>query len=375
MAQEQELKIGQGYISGYISAILGMCSFFGVLCFRYPALLTSEEFRNAYTQGFVRNLLFAALIVAYFTGTVSYALNRSKVLAWIGISSALAASLLGGARISVAPYESSPYSLGLDWFAIGFIFSMLIFIPIERAFALNKDQKILRPGWRTDLTYFFFNHLLIQFSLLFTNYFLASVVGWALNADLQGFIRAIPVWGQFVIVVILADTFQYWTHRLHHRVGFLWKFHSVHHCSKAMDWLAGSRSHLLEVFITRTMVMVPLYICGFGEAALNAYVIMVGVQAVAIHANIRINLGLLRYVLATPQFHHWHHSKDVKYMDANYAVHLPVIDMIFGTYRCPKDAYPEEYGIISGEPPPGFWRQMVHPFKKKPMPEKDAGAQ
>ncbi|GAA5495851.1 hypothetical protein Rhal01_02030 [Rubritalea halochordaticola] len=87
--------------------------------------------------------------------------------------------------------------------------------------------------------------------------------------------------------------------------------------------------------MTRALVMLPLYLLGFEQAALNAYITLVGVQAVAIHANLGINFGWLRYIIATPQFHHWHHAKDHRYMDANYAVHLPVIDMIFGTYRCP----------------------------------------
>ena len=102
----------------------------------------------------------------------------------------------------------------------------------------------------------------------------------------------------------------------------LWKFHSIHHSSHAMDWLAGSRTHLVEIFITRAMVMVPLYVCGFSEAALNSYV------------------------------------------DANYAVHLPLLDMMFGTYRCPKGKWPDEYGIVSGEPPPSFWNKLLHPFRR-----------
>ncbi len=131
-----------------------------------------------------------------------------------------------------------------------------------------------------------------------------------------------------------------------------------------MDWLAGSRTHFVEVLVVRAMVMVPLYVCGFAEAAMNAYVILVGVQAVAIHANMGINFGPLRYILVTPQFHHWHHAKHDDYVDANYAVHLPVIDMIFGTYKCPKGEWPEAYGVVSDAPPRSFWQQMWHPFRR-----------
>lgn len=365
MTDEFELKFGRGQISGWISTTLGLLSLCGVMCFLLPEVLTSEEFRKAYTVEFARYVLLISLVVAYFTGIVSYVLNQSKTLAWIGIGSSLIASLLGGSRIEIKSFESTPYSFGLDWFALSFLFSMLIFIPIEKAFALRKDQKILRRGWRTDLAYFFVSHLAIQFIFLFVNAFSDVLFGWAVNGTFQSYIRSLPVWVQLILATILADLFQYVTHRLHHKVPRLWRFHSIHHSSQALDWLAGSRTHFVEVMVFRAMVMVPLYLCGFSAAALNAYVILVGVQAVAIHANLGINFGFLRYILATPQFHHWHHSKHREYMDANYAVHLPVIDMLFGTYKCPRGEWPPEYGIVSGEPPPTFWRQLVHPFKSQ----------
>jgi len=112
LRDDVELRIGKGLISGYGSALLGGLSLCGVLCFRFPAILTSEQFRAAYTQEFVRTLLFWTLVAAYVSGIISYALNQSKVLAWIGIGSAFAASLLGGSRITVSPFASTPYSFG-----------------------------------------------------------------------------------------------------------------------------------------------------------------------------------------------------------------------------------------------------------------------
>lgn len=363
MNEDDNLKFGKGQISGYISATLGILSLFGVACFHFPELFTSEEFRKVYTVEFARYILLIALTIAYFTGIVSYVLSHSKSLAWVGIGTSLAASLLGGAGIEVTPFESTPYSFGLDWFAFSFLFTMLIFIPIEKAFALNREQKILRTGWRTDLAYFFVSHLAIQFIFLFINAFSDILFSWVVNAQFQSAVRSLPVWLQFILAVFIADLFQYGIHRLHHKIPFLWRFHSIHHSSRALDWLAGSRIHILEVLFVRAIVMLPLYLFGFAESALNAYVILVGIQSVAIHANLGVNFGPVRYILATPQFHHWHHSKDRQYMDANYAVHLPLIDMIFGTYKCPKDRYPDEYGIVSNEPPQSFWRQLIHPFR------------
>ncbi len=363
MKEDMELKFGRGQISGWLSALLGVLSLCGVIAFRFPEWFTSEEFRRTYSVEFARTLLFVALAAAYLLGITSYVLNQSKKLAWIGIGASFAASLLGGSRIEVRPFESTPHSFGLDWFAISFLFSMLIFIPIEKAFALHKDQKILRPQWRTDLTYFFVSHLLIQFIFLFSNAFSDVLFGWAVNARFQGWVRSLPVWAQFLLATFTADLFQYATHRLHHKIGWLWRFHTIHHSSPAMDWLAGSRTHVAEVFLTRSLVMVPLYLGGFSETALNAYVVLVGVQAVAIHANLGLNFGWLRFLIVTPQFHHWHHAKDEAYVDANYAVHLPVIDMMFGTFKCPHRQWPAAYGVVSDEPPPTFWQQVLHPFR------------
>jgi len=370
MTDEVKFALWKGQISGYLSALLGILSLGGVLCFLFPQQLTSEQFRAAYSVDFARSLLFVCLVIAYVMGVLSYVLNRSKRLAWIGICTSLLASILGGSRIEVQAFESTPFSFGVDWLAISFLFSMLIFIPIERAFTLNKEQVILRRGWRTDLAYFAVSHLLIQYIFLFVNYFSVEAFSWATIPGFQDRIRALPIPVQFLLATFVADLFQYITHRFHHQVGFLWKFHSIHHSSHCMDWLAGSRTHLVEIFFTRALVMVPLYLCGFVESALNAYVILVGVQAVAIHANVNWDFGWLRYIIATPQFHHWHHSKDRQYMDANYAVHLPIIDILFGTFRCPRRAWPDEYGVVSNAPPETFWAQMWHPFRRN-VPDED----
>jgi lathosterol oxidase len=349
--------------AGYISVFLGILSLCGVVCFKFPEVFTSQEFRAIYSVDLMRVLLFWGLVVAFFSGVASYLLNKAKTLAWIGISSATLASLLGGSNIEVKLFESSAYSFGLDWFVINILFSMIIFFPLEKTFALNKEQRILREEWRIDLTYFFISHLLVQFVFLWANTFPKIAFTWATNAGLQSSIQSMPMAVQFLIAVIVADFCQYIVHRAHHKIPILWRFHSIHHSCKTLDWLAGSRLHLVEVFITRGFVMVPLYVLGFSEGALNAYVILVGIQAVAIHANIGINFNWCRFLLATPQYHHWHHAKDDDFVDVNYAVHLPLIDILFGTFKCPKNQWPKSYGIVGAEPPTGFWKQFIYPFK------------
>ncbi|MGH7400698.1 MAG: sterol desaturase family protein, partial [Candidatus Rokuibacteriota bacterium] len=164
-----------------------------------------------------------------------------------------------------------------------------------------------------------------------------------------------------VQVLIVADLTQYGVHRLFHHVPWLWRFHAVHHSSRRMDWLAGSRLHLVDIVVTRGLSFVPLYVAGFAPPAVFAYVLFVSFQAVLIHANVSWRFGPLRWVLATPQYHHWHHA--VEPVDVNFAVHLPVIDRVFGTQYLPQDRWPAEYGMAGAPVPGGYWAQLVYPFR------------
>jgi sterol desaturase/sphingolipid hydroxylase (fatty acid hydroxylase superfamily) len=81
-----------------------------------------------------------------------------------------------------------------------------------------------------------------------------------------------------------------------------------------------------------------------------------------IHANVRWRFGPLEWLIATPAFHHWHHSNEGQpYMNKNYAALLPWIDRFFGTLYLPKDKRPAHYGI--DEPiPTSFYDQLVEPY-------------
>jgi sterol desaturase/sphingolipid hydroxylase (fatty acid hydroxylase superfamily) len=362
---DRPFVFGEGRISGWLSALLGACALLGVLCFRYPEYLTTAELRGAlYSTAFARHLLLAGLAAGFVLGILSQLLGRAgRAPAWAGISSAFVAVLLGGASVEPGEIRGHGIALGVDWFVLSLLASLLIFIPLEKAFA-QKPLAVLRPEWRTDLAYFFVGHLLIQFYLLLTNTVAHDLFAWAHSDVLKSAVAAQPFWLQFLAAMALADSCQYAVHRAYHRLPWLWRVHAIHHSARHLDWLAGSRMHLLEVLITRTAVIVPLYLAGFAEAVLNAYVVLVGVQAVLAHANVNWDFGALRYVLVTPQYHHWHHARDPAYMDANYAVHLPVIDMLFGTFRLPGKAWPAEYGVLGPGVPPGFFRQLADPFRR-----------
>ena len=107
---------------------------------------------------------------------------------------------------------------------------------------------------------------------------------------------------------MVADLAEYVVHRTFHGVPWLWRFHAIHHSAQAMDWLAGSRLHLLDIVVTRGLSFVPLYLLGFSPPALYAYLVFVSFHAVFIHANVRFRFKPIEWLVVTPRFHHWHHA-------------------------------------------------------------------
>lgn len=357
-------RFGEGRISGYLSAMLGLLSLLAVLCFLFPQWLTFAEFRAVYSEQFARALLLVGLVLSFSLGTLNILLNGRKRLGLTGIASAGLAVFLGGTNIQPDAIGQTPYSLGLDWFVLALLVSALIFIPLERLYAKDPQQLILRPQWRTDLSYFFVSHLLVQFILVFITASSTWLASWVLSDTLQAWVQSLPVAVQFFLAILVADLGQYWLHRLYHVVPWMWRFHAVHHSSESMDWLAGSRVHFAEILLTRTGVMAPLILLGFCTEAVNAYVIFVGVQAVLAHANVRIKAGGLEYLLVLPRYHHWHHARHKNYIYKNYAIHLPLVDMLFGTFKLPRRDWPERYGVFGDPLPEGIARQHLYPLLK-----------
>ena len=363
---------GSGWISGVLSTTLGAIGLGAVICFHYPSLLTMPELRGLYPVPYIRALLHLVLVASFLLGTLSICLRQNKAFGVCGIGLTLIAALLGGSRVSIDDELTNGPFLGLDWFLLNLIAYSAVFIPLERLFARLKDQPIFRRGWRTDLAYFFVSSLLVQVTTLLTMKPAMVLFHWAVSADVQAWVASLPFAGQFVAILFLTDLTQYWIHRAFHTVPWLWRFHEIHHSVDVMDWLAGSRLHLVDVAVTRGLTYIPIYLLGFSEAALFAYIGFVTVQATFIHANVRFEFGPLRWLIATPQFHHWHHGAEWEAIDKNFAVHLPVLDFLFGTFYLPKNRWPAKYGLADEQPiPGGYLRQFFFAFRPRRKPPPD----
>ncbi|MDP1739866.1 sterol desaturase family protein [Polaromonas sp.] len=359
------LRRGRGLISGVIALSLGILCFLGVLAFHFPEYLTTPQLRQSYNVDIIRMLMFSALVIAGGMSLVNIIFNRSRWLSGAAFLLVAGAALLGGHKVPVTDFANNTPYIGLDWFILDLLGSSLIFIFIEKLFALRKEQAVFRAEWQTDFHHFIVNHMIVGFMLLATNLLVHRIFGWAAHDGIRGWVQNLPFWAAVLLIVLVADLAQYWTHRAYHQVPMLWRLHAVHHSVKSMDWLAGSRQHIVEVLITRTLVLAPIYVLGFSKEVIDAYIVIVGFQAVFNHANVSVHLGPLRYVIVTPNFHHWHHSQDQDALDRNYAAHFAFLDHLFGTAVKSSKLWPEHYGVLGDYVPNGFVRQFKFPFTWK----------
>ena len=249
-----------------------------------------------------------------------------------------------------------------------FLFLVLVFRPMELAFPARPGQRFFRPAWATDLCYFLGQYLIWNGAVIWV---LTRFGGWldhTLPTTFRAGVAGQSWWLQAVEVVVLSDFIIYWAHRLPHRVGFLWRFHSIHHSAEHLDWLAAHREHPLDSIYTVGLINLPALILGFPLSTLVAFIAFRGLWAIYIHSNVRLPLRPVRWLIGAPELHHWHHDRA---RDAgNYANISPLMDILFATYRCP-DHEPQKLGIeeaISRN----YVGQMLHPFLWKKTAGVDA---
>jgi sterol desaturase/sphingolipid hydroxylase (fatty acid hydroxylase superfamily) len=245
------------------------------------------------------------------------------------------------------------------------------FTLLERLVPAIGGQRILRPGWRTDLLYWIATPPITR-GVVAAGTLLALLPLFALEGRpfdrahlLAGFgpIASWPGGLQALAMLVIGDFIGYWTHRAFH-AGWPWRLHAVHHSSERLDWLAAARVHPLNELGNRLPAAIVLLGLGFSPLAVAAYQPFLTLYAVFLHANVRWNFGPLRHLIATPAFHRWHHTSQSEGRDRNFAGLLPVWDRLFGTFYLPEGCGPETFGVDGPPLPTGWLAQLVYPFRR-----------
>ncbi len=253
-------------------------------------------------------------------------------------------------------------------FRDGIVAGVIVFVlvvPFEKLFR-RHDQRLRRPGLGTDLAHVVARPVLAPVGLVVAVVVGALSFAWLPGLALRPIVGALPGWARVAAGVALFDLAAYWAHRWSHEVPFLWRFHSVHHSAAHLDWVSGFRVHPADGALLAPPFVLLLG-AGFTPATVGALAVVQGVVGLFLHANVRWCLRPLQRVVATPEFHHWHHANDPDAWWTNYSGLLPVWDQVFGTYRVPADRRPQVYGTDTPVPV-DLVGQLTWPLRGLPRP-------
>lgn len=255
--------------------------------------------------------------------------------------------------------------------------SILVFI-LEQFFPWRKDQKRFRKDFWLDTFYMFFNFFLLNLIVLIalsnaTAQLFTDLIG-SLGLSIESIqlvdLSSWPKGWALLAFFLVSDFVQWNTHRLLHRVPWLWNFHKVHHSVKEMGFAAHLRYHWMEPVVYKSLLYIPLaLIGGFGVedvAIVHFFALAVGHLN---HANLGWDYGLLKYILNNPKMHIWHHAKklpaNVKY-GVNFGLSLSIWDYLFRTDYIPSSGRDIELGFPGDEDfPQDFIGQELYPLGKK----------
>ena len=237
------------------------------------------------------------------------------------------------------------------------VLGLCVLVPLERLMPRHA-QRILRRGLHVDLLHALLTGLLAFLPVMFVFPFLESIRSQSLAAS----IAELPLISQIALAFLAQEFLIYWGHRFSHEIPILWRFHSVHHSSEKLDWLAGERRHPIDGAIMAFFVGVPLLFLGFDLIDLLWLGVFNSLWDMTIHANLRWRLHFMQGLWVTTEYHHWHHVADQEIRNRNYAGALPVFDWLFGTYYLPKDKLPNGYGIDTPMPN-SYLGQLTQPFR------------
>lgn len=267
------------------------------------------------------------------------------------------------------------FALSVFRLSVWLVLLAVIFVPLERWLAVRPGRPS-RADLLSDLAYYFLSSLLPAMLLSVPLALLALAAQHLVPAAVPAALGALPLAARLALAFVIGELGFYWGHRLSHEIPWLWRFHAIHHSPEQMYFLVNTRSHPVDSVVTRLCGMLPLYLLGLagpsagGSVAPAGLIVLGTIWGFFIHSNLRLRFGALEWLIATPGFHHWHHSRN-EFINHNYASMLPLCDKLFGTLHLPS-TWPSAYGTDTPLPP-GFARQLIEPLRAPDQLDGKAG--
>jgi sterol desaturase/sphingolipid hydroxylase (fatty acid hydroxylase superfamily) len=228
-----------------------------------------------------------------------------------------------------------------------------VFVPLERWFGDHRTR-VSRRELLHNAAYYVISSLVPVLVLSVPVALLAAAARHAVPGALVAAVQELPAAARLALAFVVGETGVYWGHRLSHELPWLWRFHALHHSTEHMHFLANTRTHPVDMVVTRLFGLVPLYLLGLAGPTIEGSGVPVLLTLLGlawgffIHANVRWRLGPLEWLVTTPAFHHWHHSRH-DHINRNYASTLPFLDRLFGSHYLPRH-WPAAYGTDTPQP-------------------------
>jgi sterol desaturase/sphingolipid hydroxylase (fatty acid hydroxylase superfamily) len=231
------------------------------------------------------------------------------------------------------------------------------------------------PGLPTDISYAIIHSVIGPFFKIPAFAAIAMIMtGVMSNAQIDDYFQngkgplgGAPFWLQAVVYVIGSDFLLYWIHRGFHNAS-MWRFHAIHHSATQVDWTTTYRFHPINLMLQPALVTVIMMTLGISPAVMMFFLPFDILSAAWVHSNLNWTLGPLKYVIATPVFHRWHHGPADDGGSSNFAPTFAFWDYMFGTFHMPEGRLPEVFGTDDHHFPEGYFNQLTYPFKNKDAP-------
>jgi len=249
------------------------------------------------------------------------------------------------------------------------VLSSLLFVGAERVWPSNEGQRVFRRGFFTDLVMYG----VVQSVIL--GQIITAAVLWLdsrLGLSSHGIIAKWPLGLQVLFFLVTHDCYIYWFHRAQHSSFFLWRIHEAHHSVKDVDWLAGTRSHALEILINQTVEFAPIVLLGGHPEVWLIKATIDAVWGMFIHSNLSVRLGPIGVLINGPEMHRWHHALALADRNANFGTKLGIWDRLFGTAHISSKPA-GNYGLAdASDSTEGFLAQQLAAFRRQPSKSRAA---
>ncbi|HEX8018868.1 sterol desaturase family protein [Mucilaginibacter sp.] len=267
----------------------------------------------------------------------------------------------------------------------GYGFSVLVLVlgVLEFSFGLYKKRWNKNEKW-VDIACFTIPKLVVK---PLVAYYGLKVLP-AILPGLKNTFDWVPFFWGFIIIAVADDLTQYWYHRLHHQVPWLWRFHRTHHSASYMGMAMASRQNIIyTIFFSQTYLTTALVYLGLGIPAVVVKGIKGTITTLA-HSSIPWDKPFYQYkilhplawalerTISTPATHHAHHAATtddgVGYYKGNFGNMFFWWDVIFGTAHISRQ-YPKAYGISHYEGDQ-WYAQLAWPIFKSKVPGSELAA-